>query len=63
MTFKFSQEQEMLLKLAREFSKNEIAPLASEIDKSGRFPIETVRKMAKVGLLGLIFHPSSAGPA
>ncbi len=62
MTFKFSQEQEMLLKLAREFSKNEIAPLASEIDKSGRFPIETVRKMAKVGLLGLNI-PSEFGGA
>ena len=62
MTFKFSQEQEMLLKLAREFSKNEIAPLASEIDKSGRIPIETVRKMAKVGLLGLNI-PSEFGGA
>lgn len=53
MTFEISHEQEMLLKLVREFSKNEIAPLASEIDRTGRFPAETVEKMAKTGLLGL----------
>lgn len=53
MTFEFGKEQEMLLKLVKEFSEQEIAPLAAELDKTGRFPKETVEKMAKIGLLGL----------
>jgi len=53
MTFELGKEQEMLVKLVKEFSENEIAPLAAELDKTGRFPKETVEKMAKIGLLGL----------
>ena len=53
MTFELTKEQEMLLKLVREFAQNEVAPLAEEIDRSGRFPLETVEKMSKVGLFGL----------
>ncbi len=53
MTFEFTKEQEMLLKMLREFSANEVAPLADELDKTGRFPQETVEKMAKLGLMGL----------
>lgn len=53
MTFEFSREQEMLLKLVKEFAEKEVAPKAAEIDKTGRFPKETVEKMAEIGLMGL----------
>lgn len=61
MTFEFSKEQEMLLKLVKEFSENEIAPKAAEIDKTGRFPKETVKKMAEIGLMGLNIPPEYGG--
>lgn len=53
MTFEFSKEQEMLLKMVKEFAENEVAPLAKELDETGEFPAETVKKMAKAGLFGL----------
>ncbi|MBQ9156717.1 MAG: acyl-CoA dehydrogenase family protein [Eubacterium sp.] len=61
MTFELTKEQSMLLDLVREFSQNEVAPLAEEIDRSGRFPLETVEKMVKVGLFGLNIPESYGG--
>lgn len=53
MTLQLTKEQEMLLKLVKEFAENEVAPLAEEVDRSGEFPLETVKKMADIGLFGL----------
>lgn len=53
MTLQLTKEQEMLIKLVKDFSENEIAPLAEEVDKTGEFPLETVGKMAELGLFGL----------
>jgi len=53
MDFGFTKEQQMLQKMIKEFAANEVAPLADEIDKSGRFPAETFEKMTKLGLMGL----------
>ena len=53
MDFTLSKEQSMALKLFREFAENEVKPIAAEIDEEERFPIENVKKMAKLGLLGI----------
>ena len=53
MTFQLSREQEMMRKMVRAFAEKEIAPLAEELDRTGRFPGETVEKMTKLGLMGL----------
>ena len=43
----------MLRKMYREFAENEVKPLAEEIDEEERFPMETVEKMAKLGMMGI----------
>lgn len=53
MTFELTKEQKLLVKLVKDFAQNEVAPLAEEIDRSGKFPKELVKKMAKIGLTGL----------
>jgi len=53
MNFKFSDAQEMLRKVAREFAENEVQPIAAEIDKTGRFPRETFEKMTEVMFTGI----------
>ncbi len=53
MDFKFSKSEEVIQKVAREFAEKEVAPLAEEIDKSGRFPEETFNEMVKCGFTGI----------
>ena len=60
MDFHLSKEQEMVRKMYREFAENEVKPLAEEIDEEERFPMETVEKMGKLGMLGIYFPKEPA---
>ncbi|MCK4377563.1 MAG: acyl-CoA dehydrogenase family protein [Actinomycetia bacterium] len=53
MDFNLSSEQKAMQKLCIEFAENEIAPKAQEMDRTGEFPYEIIKKMAKLGLMGL----------
>lgn len=53
MDLQISEEQELVIKMAREFADKEVAPLAAEIDKNHRFPVETVARMKDLNLLGI----------
>jgi len=53
MDFSFSPQQQLLRKLAREFAEKEVEPLAEEVDRTGKFPKETFKKMAKIGFTGV----------
>ncbi|MDQ7029147.1 MAG: acyl-CoA dehydrogenase [Ardenticatenia bacterium] len=53
MDFTLTEEQRMIRDVAREFAQQEIAPVAAQHDESGEFPLETVRKMGELGLLGI----------
>ena len=61
MDFHLSNEQLMLRKMYREFAENEVKPLAEEIDEEERFPMETVEKMAKLGMMGIYFPKEYGG--
>jgi len=52
-SFELSEEHEMIRQAARDFAQNEIAPVAEEFDKSGEFPLETIRKMGEMGFMGI----------
>jgi alkylation response protein AidB-like acyl-CoA dehydrogenase len=39
--------------LFRDFAEAEVKPLAQEVDENEQFPIETVKKMAKAGFMGI----------
>ncbi|MGL5955567.1 MAG: acyl-CoA dehydrogenase [Brevinema sp.] len=53
MDFSLSKTQELYLQMVREFVKNEVEPLAAEIDEEERFPSETVEKMKSIGFFGI----------
>ena len=53
MDFTFSPEQKMVQDLCRNFAKNEIMPIAEELDKTGEFPYEVWKKMAGLGICGI----------
>ncbi|MEG1239894.1 MAG: acyl-CoA dehydrogenase [Oscillospiraceae bacterium] len=61
MDFKLSKEHEMLRKMYRDFAQNEVKPLAEEVDEEERFPEETVKKMAKLGMMGIYFPKEYGG--
>jgi len=49
----FSEEHRLLRDMVREFARNEVGPVADELDREGRFPDELVSKMAELGLMGI----------
>ncbi|MCX5759285.1 MAG: acyl-CoA dehydrogenase family protein, partial [Candidatus Hydrogenedentes bacterium] len=53
MDFRLSDEQIEFQQMVRKFARNEIAPLAATIDEEERFPFESFKKMADLGLLGI----------
>jgi alkylation response protein AidB-like acyl-CoA dehydrogenase len=53
MEFKLNEEQEMIQAAAREFARNEIAPIAAEFDRRAEFPTETIRKAGELGFMGV----------
>ena len=61
MNFSLTKEQEMVRKLLKEFSENEVKPLAAEIDADERFPRETVEKMARFDIMGIPFPKKYGG--
>jgi butyryl-CoA dehydrogenase len=61
MNFSLSKEQELVRQMVREFAINEVKPIAAEIDETEQFPMENVKKMAKLGFLGLPFKKEVGG--
>lgn len=53
MDFSLSKKEQLFLQMIREFAEKEVKPLAAEIDEQERFPLETVTKMAELGIMGI----------
>lgn len=52
MHLKFTEEQEMMRKMVRDFAQAEIAPFVERME-AGEFPREVLRKMGELGLMGI----------
>lgn len=61
MDFVLSKEHQMLRKMYREFAENEVKPLAAEVDETEEFPVETVKKLGKLGMMGIYFPKEYGG--
>ncbi len=61
MNFALNQEQELLRQSVREFAEAEVKPLARELDRTGSFPRETLRKAAELGLVGVAVPEEEGG--
>lgn len=61
MNFEFTEEQLMIQQMAREFAESEIAPTAIERDKEEKFPTDIVKKMGKLGFMGMMIDPEYEG--
>ncbi|MBC8431507.1 MAG: acyl-CoA dehydrogenase family protein [Desulfobacterales bacterium] len=54
MTVNLTDEQIMIQTMAREFSRKVVALTAAERDKNKEFPAENLKKMAELGLMGMM---------
>lgn len=61
MDFKQDESHQDILEMVHDFAVNEVKPLAAEIDKTEEFPMENVKKMAEMGLLGIPFPEEYGG--
>ena len=62
MHFALSDDHELLRRTVRDFAQQEVAPVAEELDREKRFPLELVAKMGALGWMGIPF-PESVGGA
>jgi alkylation response protein AidB-like acyl-CoA dehydrogenase len=61
MNFDLTDEQRSLQTLCRDFARKEIVPHRDEWNANKRFPIEVFRKMADLGLMGLLVPEEYGG--
>ena len=61
MEFSLSKRHLLLRDLYRKFAEEEVKPLAEELDEQERFPVETVKKLALYGFLGIPFPTEYGG--
>jgi short/branched chain acyl-CoA dehydrogenase len=59
--FDLTQEQEDFRKAVRQFAEEVVAPVAEELDREERFPLDIVRQMGELGLFGLPFPERYGG--
>ena len=61
LDFDFDPEIDMLRATVRGFAEDRIAPIASEIDRTDRFPIELWPEMGALGLHGITVEEEYGG--
>ncbi|QHC05586.1 acyl-CoA dehydrogenase [Anoxybacillus sp. PDR2] len=60
MNLHFTEEQEMMRKMVREFAESEITPFVEQMEK-GEFPRPILSKMAELGLMGITIPEEYGG--
>jgi alkylation response protein AidB-like acyl-CoA dehydrogenase len=61
MDFQLTDEQRLLRDTVRDFARQEVAPVAEELDRTKSFPYELVAKMGELGLMGIPFPEEYGG--
>jgi acyl-CoA dehydrogenase len=53
MHFHFTDEQQMMRKMVQDFAQKEVFPEIDRMEREERFPIELIRKMGELGIMGI----------
>lgn len=61
MDFRYSEEQLNWKQRVREFAEQEIVPNLNKMDETAEYPLETVKALGKMGLLGMPFPKEYGG--
>lgn len=61
MDFDLNDEQKMIRDVVRDFALRELEPLAEEIDRESRHPVESVEKLGQLGIMGMLVPEEYGG--
>ncbi len=61
MDFELTEEHKLIRETARDFAAREVAPKAAELDKSGRWPTEIVKRLGELGFMGVAVPEEHGG--
>jgi short/branched chain acyl-CoA dehydrogenase len=61
MDFELGDEHRLIQRTVRDFARQEVAPVAEELDREHRFPYEIVAKLADLNLMGIPFPQEYGG--
>jgi butyryl-CoA dehydrogenase len=59
--FDLTEEQEIIRRTIREFALEKIEPIAADYDEHQKFPVDTIRELAKLGILGITIPEEYGG--
>jgi alkylation response protein AidB-like acyl-CoA dehydrogenase len=62
LNFDLTEDQKMIRQTIRDFAEKEIKPIAKDIDQTSEFPMENVKKLGKLGFMGMNVPPEYGGP-
>lgn len=54
MDFELSEREQLLKKTVREWAEKEITPVMDQMEQTGEFPMQLLKDMGRMGLLGVI---------
>ena len=57
----YKEEHILLRKMVQDFAQNELAPIAQDIDASSKFPLESIKKLSELGLMGIPWDTKYGG--
>jgi butyryl-CoA dehydrogenase len=61
MSFRLTEEQAMIQSMVRDLAREEFSPRAMELDQKKIFPVENFKKLAELGLMGMMVPPKYNG--
>src|SRR4051795_3840401 len=61
MLFDLSDDHRLIQETVRDFARNEVAPVAEELDREKRFPYEIIEKLGDLGLMGIPYPEEYGG--
>jgi len=61
MDYLLTEEQKMLQEMISKFAKEEIAPIAREIQEKEIFPSEIIKKLSELGVMGIAYPEEYGG--
>ena len=55
MEFKLNEEHQMIREMCRKFADKELKPIATEYNRQKKFPMEQVKKLGEMGIMGVVY--------